>query len=93
MSGSDCGNIFMWDKNSESIVQWLPGDKTGVVNCLEGHPEFPILATSGLDRNVKVWAPTHRDDVVMTKTNSIFILTCDLLLFFFIFCRDHKKLN
>lgn len=36
MSGSDCGNIFMWDKNTESIVQWLPGDDAGVVNCLEG---------------------------------------------------------
>lgn len=47
MSGSDCGNIFIWDKNNEAIVQWLPGDGKGAVNCLEGHPTFPIIATSG----------------------------------------------
>lgn len=57
MSGSDCGNIFMWDKNSEAIVQWLMGDESGVVNCLEGHPHFPIIATSGLDYDVKIWSP------------------------------------
>lgn len=63
MSGSDCGNFFMWDKNSEAIVQWLPGDENGVVNCLEGHPSFPIIATSGLDHDVKIWCPTNPNGV------------------------------
>lgn len=63
MSGSDCGNFFMWDKNSEAIVQWLRGDDNGVVNCLEGHPHFPIIATSGLDHDVKIWSPTNPDGV------------------------------
>lgn len=40
MSGSDCGNIFMWDKSTEAIVQWLPGDNSGAVNCLEGTNQF-----------------------------------------------------
>lgn len=43
MSGSDCGNIFMWDKNNEAIVQWLPGDDSGVVNCLEGKQFLPLF--------------------------------------------------
>ncbi|KAG8326200.1 DDB1- and CUL4-associated factor 8 [Homalodisca vitripennis] len=30
VSGSDCGNIFFWDKNTESIVQWMRGDEEGV---------------------------------------------------------------
>lgn len=63
MSGSDCGNFFMWEKNSEAIVQWLPGDESGVVNCLEGHPHFPIIATSGLDHDVKLWSPMNPDGV------------------------------
>lgn len=63
MSGSDCGNFFMWDKNTESIVQWLPADKGGVVNCLEGHPRFPIIATSGLDYDIKIWHPIKADGV------------------------------
>lgn len=31
ISGSDCGNIFIWDKHTEAIVNWMPGDEQGVV--------------------------------------------------------------
>ncbi|KAJ8397349.1 hypothetical protein AAFF_G00438980 [Aldrovandia affinis] len=58
VSGSDCGHIYLWDKNSAHIVQYMEGDKGGVVNCLEPHPHLPGLATSGLDHDVKLWAPT-----------------------------------
>lgn len=63
MSGSDCGNFFMWDKNSEAIVQWLKADESGAVNCLESHPNFPIIATSGLDHDVKIWSPSNTSNV------------------------------
>lgn len=86
MSGSDCGNIFIWDKTTEAIVQWLRGDEGGAVNCLEGiksifnrlyrawqiftlfflsigHPHFPIIATSGIDSDVKIWYPLNPDGV------------------------------
>lgn len=63
MSGSDCGNLFIWDKEDKWIVQWLRGDEDGAVNCLEGHPRFPILATSGLDHNVKIYSPTNENAV------------------------------
>lgn len=58
VSGSDCGNIYFWDKNSEAIVQWMRGDEDGVVNCLEPHPQVPVLATSGLDSDIKIWVPS-----------------------------------
>ena len=32
VSGSDCGHIFLWDKETESIVQLLEGDVAGVVS-------------------------------------------------------------
>ena len=57
VSGSDCGHVFIWDKASEKIVQCMKGDETGVVNCLEQHPTAPVLATSGLDPDVKVFVP------------------------------------
>lgn len=57
VSGSDCGRIFFWEKETEHIVQALNGDENGVVNVLEPHPSFPIIATSGLDSNVKIWMP------------------------------------
>lgn len=59
ISGSDCGNIFLWDKETEGIVKLMPGDDNGVVNVLEPHPSLPILATSGLDDEVKLWMPTQ----------------------------------
>lgn len=34
VSGSDCGNIFFWDKSTEAIVQWMRGDEEGVVCAL-----------------------------------------------------------
>lgn len=57
ISGSDCGNIFIWDKETEGLVKLMPGDDNGVVNVLEPHPSMPVLATSGLDDEVKLWMP------------------------------------
>lgn len=31
VSGSDCGHVFLWDKETEDIVQFLPADEEGVV--------------------------------------------------------------
>lgn len=62
VSGSDCGHIFVWDKNTESIINFMKGDHAGVVNCLEPHPWMPVLATSGLEHDVKIWAPNGSED-------------------------------
>lgn len=32
VSGSDCGHIFLWEKASCQVVQFMPGDKGGVVS-------------------------------------------------------------
>ena len=31
VSGSDCGHIFIWNKFTEEVVNFLPGDEAGVV--------------------------------------------------------------
>ncbi|XP_041462666.1 DDB1- and CUL4-associated factor 6-like [Lytechinus variegatus] len=56
VSGSDCGHIFIWDRYTAKLVMLLEGDKH-VVNCIQPHPVDPLLATSGIDYNVKLWAP------------------------------------
>ncbi|KAB7507129.1 DDB1- and CUL4-associated factor 8 [Armadillidium nasatum] len=61
VSGSDCGNIFIWDRESEAIVNWMHGDENGVVNVLEPHPHLPVLATSGLDSDIKIWVPSSTE--------------------------------
>ncbi|XP_034827389.1 DDB1- and CUL4-associated factor 8 [Maniola hyperantus] len=62
VSGSDCSYIYIWEKESEAIVQWMEGDMNGVVNCIETHPRFPVMATSGLDKDVKLWIPKRQMD-------------------------------
>lgn len=60
MSGSDCGHIFIWKKKTAKLVRVMKGDRH-VVNCLEPHPHIPILATCGMETNIKVWAPMASD--------------------------------
>jgi DDB1- and CUL4-associated factor 8 len=61
VSGSDCSNIFFWEKESESIVQWMRGDENGIVNVLEPHPIYPVMATSGLDKDIKIWIASNEE--------------------------------
>lgn len=56
LSGSDDGHIYGWDLDSEHIVCFLQGDR-GIVNCLLVHPTLPVLASSGLESDVKIWEP------------------------------------
>ena len=39
VSGSDCGHVFLWDKETEDIVQLMEGDHEGVVS---GHMTFML---------------------------------------------------
>ncbi|XP_056648569.1 DDB1- and CUL4-associated factor 6-like isoform X1 [Diorhabda sublineata] len=56
MSGSDCGHVFIWNRHTADLKMLLQADQH-VVNCLQPHPTLPLLATSGIDHDVKLWAP------------------------------------
>ncbi|KAL6649722.1 hypothetical protein ACP70R_013946 [Stipagrostis hirtigluma subsp. patula] len=56
VSGSDCGHVFIWKKKGGELMRMMKGDKN-VVNCIEPHPLFPFMATSGIDKTVKIWTP------------------------------------
>lgn len=60
MSGSDCGHIFIWDKETCELVMIMEADHH-VVNCLQPHPFDPVLASSGIDYDIKLWAPLRED--------------------------------
>ncbi|XP_062210870.1 uncharacterized protein LOC133912241 isoform X2 [Phragmites australis] len=66
VSGSDCGNVFIWRKNGGELMRIMNGDKS-VVNCIEPHPHFPFLATSGIDKTVKIWTPAARKVISLPK--------------------------
>lgn len=45
----------------------VKGDDNGVVNCLEPHPNLPMMATSGLDDEVKIWKPIAEEKAALSK--------------------------
>ncbi|KAF9259539.1 WD40 repeat-like protein [Marasmius fiardii PR-910] len=57
-SGSDDGNFFIWDKSSGNLHGIYEGDGT-VVNVIETHPHLPLVAVSGIDHTVKIFAPAR----------------------------------
>ncbi|XP_053090222.1 DDB1- and CUL4-associated factor 6 isoform X6 [Pangasianodon hypophthalmus] len=59
MSGSDCGHIFIWDRHTGEHLMLLEADNH-VVNCLQPHPYDPILASSGIDYDIKIWSPLEQ---------------------------------
>ncbi|SPP86485.1 DDB1- and CUL4-associated factor 6-like [Drosophila guanche] len=80
MSGSDCGHIFVWNRRTGKVVKTLLADNR-VVNRVQPHPTLPYLLSSGIDYNVKVWAPIapvpHFDDTEtagLIKSNEIMLV-------------------
>lgn len=55
-SGSDDGNVHLYDADSGRLLHYLEAD-TDIVNCVQCHPCRPVLATSGLENEVKLWEP------------------------------------
>ena len=62
-----------------------------VVNCLQPHPTLPYLASSGIDYDIKIWAPLNAqsnfdEDKAAEVTLKHFlpkICNCHSLLFIF----------
>jgi WD40 repeat protein len=54
ISGSDDSNIYIYEKESSELLRVLQGHEKEV-NCITGHPSSPIIASSGVDKVVKIW--------------------------------------
>ncbi|KAF1841591.1 WD40 repeat-like protein [Cucurbitaria berberidis CBS 394.84] len=59
VSGSDDGNVFVWDRKTAQLVTILEGDGE-VVNVVQGHPYEPTMAVSGIDHTIKIFSPDTR---------------------------------
>ncbi|KAJ6735670.1 WD REPEAT DOMAIN-CONTAINING FAMILY [Salix viminalis] len=56
-SGSDDGKWFIWEKQTGRLIKMLIGDEA-VVNCIQCHPFDCVVATSGIDKTIKIWTPS-----------------------------------
>ncbi|PKK67249.1 WD40 repeat-like protein [Rhizophagus irregularis] len=61
LSGSDDRRIFIWNKLTGKIVNSFIGDHK-VVNCVQPHPYYPIICTSGIDYDIKLWYPEGEEN-------------------------------
>ncbi|GBF61991.1 WD repeat protein [Trichophyton mentagrophytes] len=59
VSGSDDGNVFIWDRKTSDLLNILNGD-SDIVNVVQGHPYEPLLAVSGIDQTIKIFSPDNR---------------------------------
>ncbi|XP_075250531.1 DDB1- and CUL4-associated factor 6-like isoform X2 [Convolutriloba macropyga] len=57
VTGSDCGHVFIYERYSGKLVTVLEAD-SHVVNGVQPHPTNCVLASSGIDYNIKIWTPT-----------------------------------
>ncbi|XWS62614.1 hypothetical protein CRYUN_Cryun06bG0026200 [Craigia yunnanensis] len=64
VSGSDCGQIFIWKKKDRELVRVMEADKD-VVNCIESHPHTTVLASSGIETDIKIWTPKSIDKATL----------------------------
>ncbi|XP_017970804.1 PREDICTED: DDB1- and CUL4-associated factor 8 isoform X1 [Theobroma cacao] len=64
VSGSDCGRIFIWKKKSGELIRVMEADKH-VVNCIEPHPHTTVLASSGIEKDIKIWTPKAIDKATL----------------------------
>ncbi|XP_005097466.1 DDB1- and CUL4-associated factor 6 isoform X1 [Aplysia californica] len=60
MSGSDCGRILAWERETGRMVMYMDADRH-VVNCIQPNQFYPVLASSGIDYDVKIWMPMEED--------------------------------
>uniref|UniRef100_A0A8C7P4A1 Uncharacterized protein n=1 Tax=Oncorhynchus mykiss TaxID=8022 RepID=A0A8C7P4A1_ONCMY len=94
LSGSDCGHIFIWDRETGEHLMLLEADQH-VINCLQPHPYEPLLATSGIDSNVKIWSPmeespsfnrvlaeevTFRNELMLEETRNTITVPASFML-------------
>ncbi|XP_018368585.1 PREDICTED: uncharacterized protein LOC108764732 [Trachymyrmex cornetzi] len=72
MSGSNCGDIFIYDKNTEDVVQWLSlydqfmSRRDYEICHVVGHPHIPILAAK-YGTSVRIWSPSSRESPTQSK--------------------------
>lgn len=75
VSGSDDGSFFIWEKETTNLVRILQGDES-IVNCLQPHPSYCFLATSGIDPVVRLWNPRP-------EVNNCGVFTCTFFFKYF----------
>lgn len=53
-TGGDDGSLYVWRTQTAALLRRIVADRC-IVNCVAPHPLLPLVATSGIDSEVKLW--------------------------------------
>jgi COMPASS component SWD3 len=70
-SGSEEGNVVIWDVCSKNVLQRLEGHSEAVL-AVDTHPSQKLIVSAGLDRTVRLWRPREggpKEEVNDVETN------------------------
>lgn len=70
VSGSDCGRLFIWRKKDGELLRVMEAD-SHVVNCIEPHPHSTTIASSGIEKDVKIWTPNAIERAAPVDMNEL----------------------
>lgn len=59
---SDDGNFFVWERRPCNIITNIYKGDTAIVNCVQPHPYICMLATSGIDHEIRIWTPQPEEN-------------------------------
>ena len=78
ISGSDCSNVFLWEKESEKIVQYFHADEGGVVGA-----EFDLRIDNRRQSAILLYSQALLSMIscIKYKFNFFCIFVCELYLF------------
>lgn len=84
VSGSDCGRIFIWKKKGGELIRVMEADKH-VVNCIESHPHTTVLASSGIENDIKMWTPKANERAILPQKIE---QVCFVILNYFVYFKN-----
>lgn len=56
ISGSDCGHMYIWNRDTSKLQGIWKADNH-ILNIVQPHPNQFMLATSGIDEEIRLWQP------------------------------------
>ncbi|CAL2029893.1 unnamed protein product [Caenorhabditis brenneri] len=56
ISGSDCGHMYIWNRDTAKLQGIWKADNH-ILNIVQPHPNQFMLATSGIDEEIRLWQP------------------------------------
>uniref|UniRef100_A0A182J123 WD and tetratricopeptide repeats protein 1 n=1 Tax=Anopheles atroparvus TaxID=41427 RepID=A0A182J123_ANOAO len=70
VAGSDDGRFYVWDRHSGLVTAVYKADEL-IVNCVQPHPYICLLATSGIDNEIRLWAPKSPESKFERKEKNV----------------------